>query len=280
VLLDCGEGSLGQLSRRYGREALAGKLLGIKLVWISHMHADHHLGLLRVLSHRAAACRAAGLPEERLTVVGPPPLSKWLKTYASFDSAPYDLVHNARLFPSNEWVGAGCRAVLRGLLAGGLGVDVVTVPVKHSCRDACAVVVSGRPAEEGGRSPWKVAYSGDTRPCQSLIDAGQGATLLIHEATLDTPLLEDAKAKQHSTTGEALGVGRRMGAYRTLLTHFSQRYPKVPPLDEVCAEGSAAVAFDLMSVDLADLGALPAMMPPLARLARDQGWHSLYGEAE
>uniref|UniRef100_A0A6U2E235 ribonuclease Z n=1 Tax=Hemiselmis andersenii TaxID=464988 RepID=A0A6U2E235_HEMAN len=276
-MLDCGEGSLGQLSRRFGREALEERLLGLKCVWISHMHADHHLGLLRVLSHRAQAARRAGREGERLTVVGPPPLSKWLRTYASFDQAQYDLVHNARLFPSNEWVGAGCREVLKGLLAEGLGVDVVTVPVKHSCRDACAVIVSDRCAE--GETPWKIAYSGDTRPCQSLIDAGRGATLLIHEATLDTPLEEDAKAKQHSTTGEALGVGGRMGAYRTLLTHFSQRYPKVPPLEEVTAHGAAAVAFDFMSVDLADLPSLPSMMAPLARLADEQGWHGLYGEA-
>ena len=33
----------------------------------------------------------------------------------------------------------------------------------------------------------------------------------------------EARIKQHSTTAEALRVARGMRAYRTLLTHFSQR---------------------------------------------------------
>ena len=37
-----------------------------------------------------------------------------------------------------------------------------------------------------------------------------------------------AISKRHSTTEEALQVAADMGAYRTILTHFSQRYPKIP----------------------------------------------------
>jgi len=37
-----------------------------------------------------------------------------------------------------------------------------------------------------------------------------------------------AVSKRHSTTEEALQVAASMGAYRTILTHFSQRYPKIP----------------------------------------------------
>ena len=37
-----------------------------------------------------------------------------------------------------------------------------------------------------------------------------------------------AVSKRHSTTEEALTAAASMGAYRTILTHFSQRYPKIP----------------------------------------------------
>ena len=37
-----------------------------------------------------------------------------------------------------------------------------------------------------------------------------------------------ALKKKHSTSEEALQVAAAAGAYRTVLTHFSQRYPKVP----------------------------------------------------
>ena len=38
------------------------------------------------------------------------------------------------------------------------------------------------------RAGWKVVYSGDTRPCRRLEQAGLGATLLIHEATFEPSL--------------------------------------------------------------------------------------------
>ena len=66
-----------------------------------------------------------------------------------------------------------------------------------------------------------------------------------------------------------------MGAYRCVLTHFSQRYPKWPEgLPQATPEGgdsgegeppaapaSTAVAFDGMRVPLALLPALPKLMP-------------------
>ena len=42
VLLDCGEGTTTQLWRHYGH-ATDDVLLTIKAIFISHMHADHHL---------------------------------------------------------------------------------------------------------------------------------------------------------------------------------------------------------------------------------------------
>ena len=57
---------------------------------------------------------------------------------------------------------------------------------------------------------------------------GKYSTVLIHEATFDDELQGDAEAKNHSTTSEAVAVGRSMGAKRIILTHFSQRYQKIP----------------------------------------------------
>lgn len=64
----------------------------------------------------------------------------------------------------------------------------------------------------------------------------------MHEATFEDELKSDAIAKKHSTTSEAIGVGVAMGARRVLLTHFSQRYQKVPSMN----------ALDTRSVKLED----------------------------
>lgn len=52
------------------------------------------------------------------------------------------------------------------------------------------------------------------------------------QATFEDSLAEEAIAKKHCTTSEAVQAGAQAGAFRTLLTHFSQRYPKIPVVDQ------------------------------------------------
>ena len=52
-------------------------------------------------------------------------------------------------------------------------------------------------------------YSADTVPTDKLINVGQNATLLIHEATMADDQEELARAKLHSTFSQAVDVGRR-----------------------------------------------------------------------
>lgn len=52
ILLDAGEGTLGQLKRRYGSSLWTDMLSKTKILYISHMHADHHLGVRRILEER------------------------------------------------------------------------------------------------------------------------------------------------------------------------------------------------------------------------------------
>ncbi|KAH7943577.1 hypothetical protein HPB52_009233 [Rhipicephalus sanguineus] len=103
-------------------------------------------------------------------------------------------------------------------------INVSTVLVLH-CKNAYGVTIT---AETG----WKLTYSGDTMPCDALIEAGKGSDILIHEATMEDDLAEEAVIKTHSTTSQAIEVGERMGAKFTLLTHFSQRYAKLPLISD------------------------------------------------
>lgn len=154
------------------------------------------------------------------------------------------------------------------------------------------------------------SFAGDTRPCQNVVTAAQGATLLIHEATFEDELQDEAIAKRHSTTAEALGVAAAAGVYRTVLTHFSSRYPKIPVMkpqavarvaaqvrrssadisssngfavdggvdgdqaasagSDLAAVGSVIVGFDLMSINLVDLPWMPKMLPVLDELFKEE----------
>ena len=80
---------------------------------------------------------------------------------------------------------------------------------------------------------FKFSYSGDCRPSSNFAAIGKGSTVLVHEATFDDEMRGDAIAKRHSTISEAVGVGVAMGARRVILTHFSQRYSKIPTMGDV-----------------------------------------------
>lgn len=51
VLLDCGEGTFGQMCRFYGNDT-AKMICNIKGIFISHMHGDHHMGIMDLLRSR------------------------------------------------------------------------------------------------------------------------------------------------------------------------------------------------------------------------------------
>jgi ribonuclease Z len=105
------------------------------------------------------------------------------------------------------------------------------------------------------------------------VQAGAGATLLIHEATMANDQVEMARAKMHSTFGQAIDIGKRcvslqydhwpslnleihsMNAQNILLTHFSARYPKMPPSvsERQAGDPVVAFAFDHANIKIGDM---------------------------
>ena len=73
VMLDVGEGALAAIRRRFG-EATDEMLLGLEMVWISHMHADHHLGLVAILEEQPVCYgRPRGGSTRAAELASPPP---------------------------------------------------------------------------------------------------------------------------------------------------------------------------------------------------------------
>ena len=288
-LLDCGENTLGQLKRVFPPEELAEVLRDLKLIWISHLHADHHLGTTSVIKawyqevygeqiangtiSKKSLTDELLYPsktleqEKRLFVASEDSMLQWLREYSSVEDFGFDkivplCVQGAKPgFPENtimRWNGrvVGFKTyepnmylqtpsshlcpffqlhqnhILTPLLPSNRALRTSTglsslaaVFVKH-CRGAMAVTLTFP-------TGFKFSYSGDCRPSASFAEIGKDSTVLVHEATFDDELQGDAEAKKHSTTSEALGVAVAMRARRVLLTHFSQRYAKIPVMGDV-----------------------------------------------
>ncbi|XP_075103366.1 tRNAse Z TRZ4, mitochondrial isoform X6 [Nicotiana tabacum] len=305
LLLDCGEGTLAQLKRRYGINGADSAVRNLKCIWISHIHADHHAGLARILALRRDLLK--GVPHEPMLVIGPEQVGEFLKDYkkledldmlfldcrsttvAKWDDMEADSMNDEsrdhtvltslsedssllrcskRMKPSTPVDDIKLLKRFKKVLSEAGLVRFISFPVVH-CPEAFGIILESAERMNCGTvvPGWKVVYSGDTRPCSEVIEASLGATILIHEATFEDGLLEEAITRNHSTIKEAIEVGRSAGAYRIILTHFSQRYPKVPALDEVSIQRTC-IAFDLMSVNLADLPVLPKLLPYLKLLFR------------
>jgi ribonuclease Z len=218
ILLDCGEGTLGQLKRRFGVNGGVDEVVkSLRCIWISHIHADHHTGLARVLSLRSKLLK--GTPHKPLFVIGPRPLERFLKAYSTLEEldmqfldcrhtlkptveaflnenatestvpqlentlfAPGSRMENYNQKPTNLRDTTALGDFKEVLQESGLEI-LYSVPVVH-CPQAFGVVLKATEKESsaGKAIPgWKVVYSGDTRPYPTLIDASRDATVLIHE---------------------------------------------------------------------------------------------------
>ncbi|XP_014754632.1 tRNase Z TRZ3, mitochondrial isoform X3 [Brachypodium distachyon] len=102
-----------------------------------------------------------------------------------------------------------------------------------------------------------------------VVAKSERTTTTLDKVTFEDSMKDEAIARNHSTTKEAIAVGTSAGAYRIISTHFSQRYPKIPVFDEDDMR-KTCIAFDLMSVNLADLPVLPKVLPHLKLLYRDE----------
>jgi ribonuclease Z len=275
IVLDIGEGTMGQLLRMRSSgnnppqpQQCRDLYNEIKAVWISHPHADHHLGLIRLLKDRRQ------LGTEKLLIIAPTPIFRFLDdlsvidneiqgSYISIDCK--DLVGESPEFLPHQQTIQDVLGITR----------CRAVPVAH-CAHAYAVILDGT-------SFGRVVYSGDCRPSTQLALTAKGADVLIHESTFESDMQADAVYKKHSTIDEALHVGRQMECKCIILTHFSQRYSKVPPLPSKSEDDypfPIIYAYDFMKVQPHTLLLASKLTPALRLLFAEDTVENCADEAD
>jgi ribonuclease Z len=138
-----------------------------------------------------------------------------------------------------------------------LGITTCTAVRVAHCQHSFAVVLHGT-------SFGTLAYSGDCRPSHVFAEVAKYSDVLIHESTFAEEMKAEAVLKRHSTVAEALEVAKEMQAKTTLLTHFSQRYPRMPKLP---SENTQIIpAFDFMRITPQNMATCPLMTPLLRML--------------
>lgn len=254
ALLDGGENTLGTILRNFShaeQAQLTQIFQELSLIHLSHLHADHHLGLVSVINKWFEV----NTDDKKLYLILPWQYDRFIKEWYNLESNFNDKVDVKRL------VYLSCEEFLQDRRPEYQAVEMDEFETRYDCLDLSRVIPKEKlqPRNEElinqmfeelqiseiktvralhcawaysisikfnvtDDSTFKVSYSGDTRPNPKFVDIGYGSDLLLHESSLDNELIEEAIAKKHSTMIEAINVSKFMNCPKVILTHFSTRY--------------------------------------------------------
>ena len=187
LVLDLGNGALGQLQRHVG-------LLDVDAVHVSHLHADHCLDL--VAYSYARRYHPSG-PAPQLPVHGPPGLAE--RIAGAYEAAPADGLGEVYAF-----------SVVVPWEPYRIGpFEVTAARVEHPV-EAHAVRLRA-----GGRT---LVYTGDTARSEALVELARDCDLLLCEASWASE--PEPPPGIHLTGREAGDHAARAGARRLVLTHL------------------------------------------------------------
>lgn len=237
LVFDAGEGFVGQITRRFGAENANYILKNIIAIFISHNHGDHVFGSYELLQTRSL------LTDVDVPIFCPEPLQNHLQTiesYSGFGSLHFSLLP-------------------RDVFTFSVGATTLEfIPVNH-CKGSFGIVATIC----GG---YRVAYSGDKCFGDEYASKVGRCDLLIHESTFSDDLIAEATAKRHSTMGQAIETSKLCNARYAVLTHFSQRYPKLPVFE---GSENIAFAFDYLSFVYEDIKKLCEVCPKVFQMISD-----------
>ncbi|MEK6277326.1 MAG: ribonuclease Z [Actinomycetota bacterium] len=285
LLFDCGEGSQRQMHRSIG-------LVQLDEIYITHLHADHYLGVPGLLKTYDLQDR-----ERPLTIYGPPGLEELfgaLRRILGRTRYPVEVVelgpgeavphdgYEVRAFPVEHRMTANGYALVEEGRPGHFdkeaalrlgveeGPDFGRLQRGEEVRGSDGAV---RPQDVMGetRSGRRVIVTGDTAPCMATAETAQGAELLVHDGSFAEEEAQRAAETGHSTAGQAAALAREAEVKMLALVHISTRYNVKQVLAEARAVFEPTVAprdFDLVEIPFPERGD-PELLPNGARERRE-----------
>jgi ribonuclease Z len=250
-LIDCGEATQIQL-RRFKL-----KFQRINHIFISHLHGDHYLGVMGLLSSMHLLGRTRDLhlfcPGELQEII-----EVQLRHSQSFLN--YKIIYHAHRYIDNDVIFEDER------------VEVRTIVLNHRI-PCCGFIFSEKPLQPNiskevihlhdlsfeqilaikkgsdlvtpagekipnahlvspAPKPRKYAFCSDTIYDERLVELVKGVDLLYHEATFLHEMLDRAKTTFHTTALQAGMLAQKAGVGQLMIGHFSARYKDVDELLE------------------------------------------------
>ena len=270
ILFDCAEGTQRQMM------FTSVSFMKISCILLSHFHGDHFLGLPGLVQTMYLNER-----EEPLDIYGPPKTVKRITAllglghfHPSFEIRVHD-VGDGQVIDKGAYTITSCWAK-HGVPNMAFAIEEKDRPGRFDKPTALALGIPegplfgklqrGETVEHNGktftpemvlgpsRPGRKIVYSGDTAPCDAVVELSKGADVLIHDSTGASELKEKMDEYGHSTPAGAAEIAKKAGVKHLFLTHISPRYRNddLPMLEAEAREvfENSHVAKDFLEFDV------------------------------
>ena len=248
-LVDCGEATQLQL-KKYKLRAQR-----INHIFISHLHGDHYLGLMGLLSSMHLMGR-----NKPLDLYGPKGLSEIITlqlkysdtvfnyevNFHEIDTEKHQLIHEDELvtvhsIPLDHRIPCSGflieekpknRRIIREALPPDFSVrNIIRLKKGEDIySDDGELLYKNEEMTIDPRQSFKYAYCSDTKYNESIIPIIEGSDMLYHESTFLEEHMDRASTTFHSTAKEAATIAKKAKVGKLLLGHFSARYKELEPI--------------------------------------------------
>ncbi|HXV46743.1 MAG TPA: ribonuclease Z [Nitrososphaera sp.] len=269
LLFDAGEG----MQRNFIKAGLG---MNRKMkIFISHMHADHCVGLLGLLQTMALQGR-----EKPIDIYGQPRVKEFwdenrrIINFGLTFEVNVHVIKNEGVVVKEDECQVTCCEALHSIPSLAYCLEEFDRPGEFDVKEAKKlgipegelysklqhgqdIVFKGKKIKSSQvvgppRKGRKIGISGDTRPTDKLVKFFRGCDVLVFESTYSHDKQQKAVENWHSTATEAATVAKKAGAGRLFLTHFSARYDETSALvkEAGAIHGNVEAAEDLKSVEI------------------------------
>jgi ribonuclease Z len=269
LLFDAGEG----MQRNFIRARLG---MNKKMkIFVTHMHADHCVGLLGLLQTMSLQGR-----QTCIDIYGQTQLAQFIKESAriinfllTFDVNIHVIKREGPVVIENDYE-VTCCAANHSVPAYAYCLKEFDRPGKFNVSEAKRlgipegklynelqhgrdIVFNGKIVKSSQttgppRCGRKIGISGDTRPTEKLQAFFKNCDLLVFESTFSSDDYPKAVESFHSTSAEAATLAKAAKVRKLFLTHFSSRYSKTLDLIKQAMKihGNVEAAEDLRSFEI------------------------------
>ncbi len=239
-LFDCGEATQHQILKSYI------KITKIRKIFITHLHADHILGIIGLLT-----TISINKSNNLLEIYGCKGIKKYINYSLKFTNSYINYPINIYEIEEGEIFNNGILKVKCFLLnhiikcygfyikeldkKGSLNVKKLILdgifpgPIYKIIKNSDSIILNGKKINcckyiKGIVKGKRIFIFGDTSPIKLYYKSLFNCDLLIHEATLDHKYKNMANKRGHSTNLQAAYIAKKYCIKKLIITHLSARY--------------------------------------------------------